>query len=172
VTAGASDLSGVPSVDPDDLRGAMRLYPTGVALLMTGTGEQLETTTVNSLVSVSLEPALVLVSIRAGARAQPVIAATGAFSVSILAADQEALSATFARRDRPSGSAAADVLSLRTDGDGRSMVAGALITIHCVAHAQHRAGDHVLHVGRVVAICRGNGRRPLIFHSGRCAGLT
>ena len=78
-------------------RRLMARWATGVAVV-TGHGPDGDTgLTVNALLSVSLEPALLLVSLAEAAESTPVIRATGVFAASFLGADQRALSERFAR---------------------------------------------------------------------------
>src|SRR5258708_32623464 len=75
----------------------MRRFPTGVAVVTVQLeGEQLGVT-VGSLVSLSLEPALVGVSVRRAAALHELLREAGRFAVSLLAADQERVAAHFAR---------------------------------------------------------------------------
>jgi flavin reductase (DIM6/NTAB) family NADH-FMN oxidoreductase RutF len=48
----------------DSLRAAMGLFPTGVTVVTTGRGEATEGMTANAVISVSLDPLLLLVSVR------------------------------------------------------------------------------------------------------------
>src|SRR5918999_1660263 len=87
----------------DTLRGAMRLFPTGVTVVTSGREERAEGMTANALISVSLGPLLFLVSVHKDARLNPRIKEEGYFAVNILADDQEGLSRLFASPERSSG---------------------------------------------------------------------
>ncbi|MBM2619509.1 flavin reductase family protein [Actinoplanes sp. LDG1-06] len=151
--------------DPDSFRAAMGLFPTGVALLSTGTGDDLEVMTINSLTSISLDPLLVMVSVRTGARMQPLLAERGTFAVSVLSAEQEQLCRLFARRDRPRGHDAAVLLGCERPG-ADPVARGALTALRCRTYAEHPAGDHVLHIGLVTTIVPGPAGAPLLSHRG------
>jgi flavin reductase (DIM6/NTAB) family NADH-FMN oxidoreductase RutF len=149
-------------------RHTMGLFPTGVAVLAAGDGEGLEATTVNSVVSASLVPLLVLVSLRRGARILGLITSREqAFTVNILAADQEQVARMFARSDRCRGTAAAAYLRGVPTRTGGLLVAGALAAVQCELDQVYPAGDHDLLLGRVVAIHLGRtSAGPLLFHRG------
>ncbi|WP_424186712.1 flavin reductase family protein [Actinokineospora sp. G85] len=162
------------AVLPDSavFRRAMGLFPTGVALVTRGRGADTQVITVNSLVSVSLDPIMVLISVRTAGRMRSLIADGGTFTVNVLGSDQEELSTLFARRDRPRGEDAAAILGDTVDGAGNVLVPGAVTCLECQVDAQHVAGDHVLFLGKVTTVFLGDSDdRPLLFHRGQYASL-
>jgi flavin reductase (DIM6/NTAB) family NADH-FMN oxidoreductase RutF len=152
-------------------RHTMGLFPTGVALLTSGTGECMEGITVNSMISVSLEPLLVLVSLRRTSRiVRQITVEEKAFTLNILAADQEHVARMFARSDRCRGVAAGAYLQSTSTRAGGLLVAGALAAVQCDLDQVYPAGDHDLVLGRVVAIHSGRtSAGPLVFHRGEYA---
>jgi flavin reductase (DIM6/NTAB) family NADH-FMN oxidoreductase RutF len=89
------DLSG--EIDERALRHALGRFATGVAVITTCTAEgKLEGLTVNSFASVSLDPPLVLWCLQRSAPSFASFATAGVFTVSVLGADQRALSDRFA----------------------------------------------------------------------------
>jgi flavin reductase (DIM6/NTAB) family NADH-FMN oxidoreductase RutF len=153
--------------DGDALRGAMRLFPTGVTVVTSGQEERAEGMTANAVVSVSLDPLLFLVSVHKDARLNPRIREEGYFAVNVLAADQEGLSRLFASPERSSGLPAIHSLGGGYGSTGAPLAAGALAVIECELEAIHPGGDHDLFVGRVVAVRMGDTRKdPLIYHEG------
>ncbi|MFF0434046.1 flavin reductase family protein [Streptomyces sp. NPDC004327] len=149
-----------PVPEAADLRSAMRLFPTGVALLCTGTGETAVAMTINALMSVSLTPPRILVSVAHTARALPVLSASRTFSVHLLGARQEATAARFASREKPAGTALEGVVE-------RDVLPGALATLRCSVEQVFQGGDHSLFLSRVDSIGHGaEDDEPLIFHRG------
>lgn len=147
------------------LRAAMGSFPTGVALLGCGSGADSQLMTANSVLSVSLDPMLILVSVRETARIRTAIEQSGGYAVSILSREQRRLSDLFARHDRPTGLEAAALVGAK--GGGHAMVAGALAAIECSVLRVDPAGDHVLFLGEVQAIRLGTpNAAPLVFHRG------
>src|ERR687889_1534302 len=109
----------------DALRGAMRLFPTGVTVVTSGCEEHAEGMTANAVISVSLDPLLFLVSVHKDARLNPRIKQEGYFAVSLLADDQEGLSRLFASPERSSGLPALRSLGGGYGSTGAPLAAGA-----------------------------------------------
>src|SRR6201997_3117948 len=83
-------------VAPDELRGLMRHWPHGVSVLTVDVEGDRMGVTVSSLVSLSLDPPLVAVSIGKQASCYELVRRAGRFAVSLLGADQEELARRFA----------------------------------------------------------------------------
>jgi flavin reductase len=149
------------------LKGAMRLFPTGVTVVTSGREERAEGMTANAVITVSLDPLLFLVSVHKGARLNPRIREEGYFAVNILAADQEGLSRLFASPERSSGLQAIHSLGGGYGSTGAPLAAGALAVIECELETVYPGGDHDLFIGRIVAIRMGDTRKgPLVYHEG------
>ncbi|WP_354643061.1 flavin reductase family protein [Kitasatospora camelliae] len=155
-----------------EFRAAMGAFPTGVTLLTQGSGDETIVMTLNSLTSVSLDPLLLLVSVKADGRMRPRVERAGSFAVNVLAEDQQDLSTEFARPDRPEGDIAMRRLRAVTGVTGNAVLPGAVASFECTLHSEFEAGDHVLLIGRVVALHHDRpDARPLLFHRGRYAHL-
>lgn len=153
-------------------RAAMGRFPTGVTLLTRGSGDETAVMTLNSLTSVSLDPLLILVSVKADGRMRPRVAEGGSFAVNVLTEAQRELAQEFCRPDRPEGRAAMLRLGAVAGVTGNAVLPRAETYFECELHAEHLAGDHVLLIGRVVALATGDERPdPLVFHQGRYARL-
>jgi flavin reductase (DIM6/NTAB) family NADH-FMN oxidoreductase RutF len=121
--------------------------------------------TVSAFSSVSLDPPLVAVCIGTKARACAMIAEAGRFGVSILAADQRALSDAFA--GRPDAAAPAwDRAGWETP-----VLSGALARLDCRVAQAVEAGDHVVFIGTVDRIDTSEGA-PLAYWRGRYRALA
>jgi flavin reductase (DIM6/NTAB) family NADH-FMN oxidoreductase RutF len=129
--------------------------------------------TVNSMISVSLTPLLVLVSLRRSSRiVRQITVEEKTFTLNILAADQEHVARMFARSDRCRGAAAAAYLQCTSSRSGGPLVGGARAAVQCDLDQVYPAGDHDLVLGRVVAIHSGRtSAGPLVFHSGEYAQI-
>ena len=157
----------VLTADADALRGAMSHFPTGVTVVTSGCEEHAEGMTANAVISVSLNPLLLLVSIHKEARLNPRIKEEGYFAVNLLADDQEGLSRLFASPERSSGLQAVHSLGGGYGSTGAPLAAGALAVIECELAEVYAGGDHELFLGRVVGVRMGDARKgPLIFHEG------
>jgi flavin reductase (DIM6/NTAB) family NADH-FMN oxidoreductase RutF len=144
----------------------MTTLPTGVTVLTTRTGERDEVMTANAVLSVSLEPVLLAVSIKAPSRWLSAVTEHHAFAVNVLAEQHELLSRWAASPDRH---AAVDPLSgwgaLPSQLTGCAHVADATAVFDCEVDAVHGAGDHALVIGRVVGVRSSDDGRPLVFHA-------
>jgi len=140
-----------------ELRDAFGAFMTGVTIVTTATddGKPLGFTA-NSFSSVSLDPALLLVSIAKTSSNYQTFATTGHFAINILAENQKDLSNTFAR---PSDDRFAEV-SFKLSGNNNPLIGDVSAWFDCMTHAVIDAGDHALIIGKVEA-----------FHSTGYAGL-
>jgi flavin reductase (DIM6/NTAB) family NADH-FMN oxidoreductase RutF len=151
--------------DGEDLRSVMRSFPTGVALLRTGEGARSVAMTISTLISVSLAPPQVLVSMLHTARAHPVLEDTGTFTAHLLAGHQAEVAKLFASVDKPAGDELSSFLDTR-------VAPGVLASLDCAVAARYPGGDHSLFLGRVNGIRKGDaGGEPLIFHNGTLRGI-
>lgn len=151
------------SNDPVRLRRAFGLFATGVTIISTAhPAHGLVGVTVNSFTSVSLDPPLILFSLaRSSFNLQPLLEAPG-FVVNILSDGQRALSHRFAHAagDKWEG------ISWRPAANGAPILSGSIAFFECVHHAQYDGGDHLVVLGRVVAMDTDTDADPLLyFHS-------
>ncbi|WP_370012105.1 flavin reductase family protein [Nocardiopsis sp. LDBS0036] len=155
-----------PHAHPPDLRSVMRLFPTGVAVLTSGSGAEAVATTVNSLISVTLDPPTVLVSLHETSRAGRVVDATGGFCLSLLSGGQETHARLFAASDKPRGEALGPYFT--TTPSGCLVLRGALGGLTCETTSVRQEGDHRMYTGRVSATHLGDpADGALLFHQGR-----
>ena len=153
---------------PDELRRALGRFVTGVTIV-TCRDEQGQPVglTANSFNALSLDPPLVLWSLREASSTIAAFTTASHFAVNVLAADQVDLSRRFAR---PS-SAKFDAGEW-TDGQGGApLLAGCVAVFECRRHSHHPAGDHVLFIGEVERI-GGSADTPLVYHAGHYRTLN
>jgi flavin reductase (DIM6/NTAB) family NADH-FMN oxidoreductase RutF len=154
----------LPSVPEADFREFMRHWPTGVAVVTTAGPNGPVGCTVNALISLSVKPPLLVVSLGEDSRTLAAIRRTDLFGASILAAAQEELSERFAncaREERFTG------LELRVE-HGVPLLAGAAAQTVCAVRQLEQIADHVLVVGAPVWQSVDADRAPLL--SRRTAG--
>jgi flavin reductase (DIM6/NTAB) family NADH-FMN oxidoreductase RutF len=84
------------AIDPRELRAAMSRFATGVAVVTTFDGEKREGLTINSFSSLSLDPPLVVWSLRKNASSLATFQRAAGFAVNVLCADRRDLSRHFA----------------------------------------------------------------------------
>jgi flavin reductase (DIM6/NTAB) family NADH-FMN oxidoreductase RutF len=135
-------------VGGDELRRTMRNFPSGVSVMTTALDGQRVGVTVGSLVSLSLKPPLVGVSIGRELAIHELLRDAGRFGISMLRGEQAALAAHFARGVPPI--ALWEGLAVREGSTGVPLLADALAWLECRVLAEHAVGDHTLFVGEVV----------------------
>jgi flavin reductase (DIM6/NTAB) family NADH-FMN oxidoreductase RutF len=144
----------------DDLRALLREVPAPVGVVTVRLGDEAAGLTVDSFVSLSLEPPLVGIALRRHAALHELLREAGAFAVSLLASGQEHLAQHFARGVPP----IAHWTGIETaQGElGSPLLAGALGWIECRLASEYELGDHTLFVGEVASARRGPGREGLV----------
>ena len=144
----------------EDLRGLMRLWPHGVSILSVDVEGDRMGVTVSSLVSLSLEPPLIGVSIGKQASCYELLRRAGRFAISLLGADQEELARRFAAGPPP----IVHWQGVPTrEGRVAPLIEGALGWIEAETRAEHDAGDHTFFVADVLAIEHGPSRNALVY---------
>src|ERR1700722_9449643 len=93
-----SPRGGRESIDQRRFRDALGTFATGVTIVSTRLDDLVHGMTANGFMSVSLDPALVVVSIASASRMHDILMRTRRYGVSVLARDQEAVSRHFAGR--------------------------------------------------------------------------
>ncbi len=152
---------------PEALKSAMRHFPSGVTVITSGSGERAEGMTASAVLSVSLEPPLMLASVHKDARLNARIKEERLFAISILAEDQEGHSRLFSSPERSSGLPAIHSLGYDRGSNRPPLAAGAIAAIECELTATYPGGDHDLFLGRVTSVHLGDTRKnPLLYHEG------
>lgn len=157
-------MSGPAPIDARELRNALGMFPTGVAVVTTRAGNgAFVGLTINSFSSLSLDPPLILWSLDARSPSVAAFERARHFAVNILCEDQVEVSRRFASKV-PNKFAELDVDA----GIGEvPLIRGCSAHLECRAHAQHDGGDHLLFIGHVERFAYDRGKRPLVFHGGR-----
>jgi flavin reductase (DIM6/NTAB) family NADH-FMN oxidoreductase RutF len=147
-------------------RQCLGTFTTGVAVVITADEDDCAGMTVNSFTSVSLDPLLVSICLAHGSRTLALLRRAGAFTVSILRAEQRDHARAFATP----GARFPHELIERRNGGG-PYLANALATLDCrVAHTLC-AGDHDVVIGRVQDFESRPGE-PLLFHRGELRAMS
>jgi flavin reductase (DIM6/NTAB) family NADH-FMN oxidoreductase RutF len=161
--------------DEDRLRRVLGQFVTGVCAVSTRfdtpSGVRHDAIAVNSFTSVSLDPPLVSMYLRADSTFLQRVRTCGQWAVSFLGNRARSLVGvlTTPAAQRPAVEDAADwAVGPHTgclvlpDGPG---------TLECALHLTQPLGDHVLVVGRVLGAV-GRDHEPLVFHRGAFTGLS
>ena len=158
-SAATSSQDEAPLVDPRRFRNVMGRFTTGVTVIGTNCDEGVHAMTANGFMSVSLDPALAMVSIATKAKMHELLLSSGRYGVSFLGADQEAVSRHFSGRPDLLPDFGFEQIA------GAPLVRGALARISVEVIDAHRAGDHTLFIGQVHHLDDAAGD-PLVFYSG------
>ncbi|WP_322060159.1 flavin reductase family protein [Paraburkholderia sp. J63] len=156
-----SPLSAAPRIDAKVLRETMGRFATGVTVVTFRLDGEPAGMTANAFMSVSLEPPLVLVSVRASSRFNQWVDTGVRYGINFLAEDQRALSAHFG--GRPDASLALPFC----EHEGTPLLENSLVQLVARTVDIHPAGDHLLYIGELEYVRHGEQRRPLVFYSGK-----
>jgi flavin reductase (DIM6/NTAB) family NADH-FMN oxidoreductase RutF len=149
-------------VGGDELRSAMRRFAAGIAVVTFVTDGERNGLTVGSLVSLSLEPPLLGISIGLDSARHEPLRDAGRFAVSILAGGQEAVAQHFARSGIPPVALWRGIALRESDHD-EPLIDGAVAWLGCETRAEHWAGDHTIFVGEVTWIELGREAQALVY---------
>lgn len=152
------------SIDSHAFRATLGRFATGIAVAATRDSGGLPVgITVNSFASVSLDPPLILFCLERNAQSYPAFTTSRCFALSVLGEGQQHLSRGFAT----SPSAPWNGVEQTVGVSGSPIIKGTLAWIDCETEAIHPGGDHVILVGRVLALGHAQGGRPLVYWRGR-----
>jgi flavin reductase (DIM6/NTAB) family NADH-FMN oxidoreductase RutF len=154
----------VAPIEPTLFRQLLGCFPTGVAVITTrDAGGRPVGLTCNSFSSVSLEPPLVLFSLRKASSLLGTFRAAEGFAINILSQRQDALSGRFASSkiaDKFEG------VAWRAGPLGMPVIDDCLASFECSVHACHDAGDHHVFIGEVKHMGGGGADHALVFYKG------
>lgn len=163
----------LPTLDQAMLRRVCGTYATGVAIVSVTCADGTPCgLTVNSFASVSLDPPLVLWSLRSASPSLQHFDGDGPFAINILAEHQDELALKFAKPadDKFDG------VRLEPGASGAPIIGGSVAHLECRAHSRMEAGDHIVFVWEVVAVSQPADAQgsdaPLAFFGGRFHGLA
>lgn len=142
-------------------RSVMGQFATGVTIITYDFDCRSVGMTANAFMSISIEPPLVLVSVRATSRFLAALHVKSRFGISFLTEQQQPLSAHFG--GKPIEGFKPEFLS----HEGIPLIADSLAYIVAQASQMHEAGDHILVIGQIEHMHLGEARRPLVFYGGK-----
>ncbi len=153
-----------PANDPAHFRKVLGRFPTGVTIVTAMDDSRPVGLAVGSFTSVSLDPPLVAFLPTKSSASWAAVERSGFFCVNVVAADQQAVTGTFASKaeDKFAG----------VDWDpapitGSPRLAGCLAWMDCKVHAVHEGGDHWIVVGAVQEMdVEERDVGPLLFYTG------
>ncbi|MHA6729933.1 flavin reductase family protein [Devosia sp. A369] len=150
-----------PVVGNSEFRAAMAAMASTVSVVTARRGDERIGRTVTAMLSLTVNPPTVLVSIDIMSRLADLIAKTGGFSLAMLADDQAAVGDAFAGRVDPD-----QRFNTGKWGQwpsGHPMLEGAVTALDCDVIGSIETGSHVLFAGAVVEAETTTGRSPLLW---------
>lgn len=152
------------TLDPEQLRHAMRAWTTGVAIITAIHDGQRYGMTINSFTSISLEPPLVSVTLKRLTHTHELVEKSGEFAITILAADQGDLSDRFAGKmpeitDRFEG---LETENLDIDAP---LLKGGTAFLNCRVVNSIPVGENTLFIAEVIAASGDGEGQPLVYHN-------
>ncbi|MGW9451035.1 flavin reductase family protein [Streptomyces sp. NPDC055632] len=162
-------------VSNEEFRAAMSRLASGVVLVTAHDpddgprGEDVGMTA-TAFTSVSLDPPLVLISLRNGSRMDDLLTEVPVWAVSVLSENQRHVAGRFSMKNRVSDRLLfADLPYTRGGASGAPLMGGALSVLECRTENRVVAGDHTLVVGRVLTAgaSPADGSGPLTYFQGK-----
>lgn len=153
------------TLDPEQLRHAMRAWTTGVAVVTVQHEGQRYGMTVNSFTSISLDPPLVSVALKNLTHTYDLVTKANEFSVTILASNQREISDRFAGRfpqilDRFDGVELENLIL------PAPLIKGGIAYFNCRVKDAFLVGENTLFVAEVIA-ARGEGEGDVLAYHNR-----
>jgi 3-hydroxy-9,10-secoandrosta-1,3,5(10)-triene-9,17-dione monooxygenase reductase component len=166
-------ISSSAAAEELSLRSVLSHFPTGVVVVTADGGDKPVGMTLQSFLSLSLDPPLVLLSVAKTSISWPKIAAAGRFLVNVLSEGQ----ADTARRFATSGIDKFVGVGHTHRGDlGGPLLDEVAAWVDCSFEAEHDGGDHTIVVARVLSTAIAehaeHAHAPLIFHRSGFPRLT
>ena len=147
-----------------DLKRSLGQMMKGVQVVGATDGETRRLYTSHWVCQIAFEEPVVLASVSPKHDTHPLIAATGRFSVSILAGDQVAEGQYFSYPGRKFRYVADEFVE---EWEGLPVVANAISYLRCEVEQRLPVADHELFIARVVATREGRLREPPLLYSSR-----
>jgi flavin reductase (DIM6/NTAB) family NADH-FMN oxidoreductase RutF len=157
-------------ITPAAFRDVLSMFATGVTVVSTTapTTQEVRGMTANAFMSVSLSPALVLVSVRHDAHLHGLIHESKHYGVSLLSERLEHEARRFAGMPMASHIAEPEF----ADHGGIPVLRDALGWLTAAVVDEHPAGDHTLFIGEILDLGGGDpGERPLGFYQSSFAEI-
>lgn len=144
------------------LRQSMRHWPTGVTVVTSLSGAKRHGMTVNSFASISLEPAVVTITLAHATRTYSMVTESGIAGITILSQEQVEISDRFAGRIPEDGDRFAG-LETFTLATGTPFISGGLAYLDCRVRAAHPLEFSTLFLLDVLVALPAETGSPLIY---------
>jgi len=152
------------TIDPEQLRHAMRAWTTGVTVVTATHARQQYGMTVNSFTSISLDPPLVSITLKQLTHTHDLVEKSGEFAITILSANQGHLSDLFAGKisDTKDRFAGVETETLLINAP---LLKGGMAYFNCRVQSSIVIGENTLFIAEVVATQGEAEGSPLVYHN-------
>jgi len=152
------------TLDPEQLRHAMRAWTTGVTVVTATHAGQQYGMTVNSFTSISLEPPLASLTLKKLTHTHELVEKSGEFSVTVLSSAQKELSDRFAGK-HPGIKDRFEGVTTETLSINAPLLKDGIAYFNCRVVNTMPIGENTLFVAEVIA-AQGEGTGdPLVYHN-------
>jgi flavin reductase len=155
-------------VRPEALRDTMARFPTGVTVVTAIGPSGPAGATANAVVSLSLEPPMMLACLDLGSRTLIAVEHARSFGINVLGGDQADVARRFSTKDPHPEKWGGIGWSERA---GAPMIDGSAVWLACELAEVHEGGDHSIVTGTVIELEAGGGE-PLLFLNGEYRPLA
>ena len=152
------------TLDPEQLRHAMRAWTTGVAIITATHEGQRYGMTVNSFTSLSLDPPLISVSLQQLTHTHELVEKSGEFSLTVLSANQNDLSDRFAGKF-PEITNRFDGVEIKKLIIDAPLIKGGMAYFNCRVERAIPINENTLFIAEVVAVQGEGDGDPLVYHN-------
>jgi flavin reductase (DIM6/NTAB) family NADH-FMN oxidoreductase RutF len=153
------------AVDQRTFRDVMGTFATGVTVVTLNVDGDPRGMTANAVMSLSLDPPLVVVSVQTAGTMHELFQRAESFGVNILASDQRPQSDLFASHGDPEEPMGG--FPFRIGVSGVPLLEGTIGFAECRIMEAVVGGDHTLFIGEALDVGFGEDAEPLLFHRGK-----
>jgi len=156
------------SIDQRELRNTLGTFATGITVVTTKSKEGANIgVTINSFASVSLDPPMVLFSLKKDSPLADIFLKADTFNINILSAEQENASNLFAGP----GEDKFNKVEWKEGQNGSPLLMNNLGALECTRLSTHEGGDHTIFMGEVTQHENNSEAKPLLYFKGAYATL-
>lgn len=148
----------------DAFRRAMSRLPGGVSVIAARSGEQDHVAVTTSLVSVSLDPPMVMMALHSESRILELVGPGRVWAASFVTAAARRAVEWIAEPGRPALGQLTGIAHRRSEATGLALLSEASAWLECRTDWVKSAGDHDVIVGEVVSVRLGAGERGGLAH--------
>ena len=147
----------------ENLKNAWAMFATGVTVITsTEDGISHHGMTANSVISVSLDPPLALISVSESRESHSIIRSTGKFGISVLKIEQSKIAKFYAEDAAKKSSSKIDWKMTKLNGV--CTISNSLVRMACDVTNSYDEADHTLFIGTVTALELEKGEPLLWFN--------